>query len=530
MGHRHPLDRFALAAVLGGLVAARLAAGDAPQPWPQANGPFGNFVAPRYGHELVEDLEDARTVWTSEEAELGYAKTSVSGFFGQRANWPGHPGAANSLIAAEGMIFASSFRPAGETWQETKAQQLAKFTPEQQAKIRRALSIDADDITVAIDMATGKTAWKRIEAGRGFFRGMGKRGGWGVSPVYHDGAVISLGTTGRLYAYDARTGATRWEADLGATHRAWEEQKRRCLAAKIGPEDSAHASLVAAEGVVVVPLFDGVDMTLRGVDARTGATRWEVPAANAKTATPALWRHGDRTYVLCATHGGCDYRNGRLRLIDPRDGKVLWTVERLGNNHFSLAPSERHVLVNIGSSAADKGAPLMRFACYRLSPEGATRAWEMPDAPEFQHEGRYEASDWRKHLIRDGRVYFYSRAPGAASGTLYTFSILDEATGAILHQRPGRGAEDALVNCQFYLIEDRILQIPDAAHAERFSLRLWRDDPKRLEPLGAAWRPHVGVTAYNVYMEFPYADGRIYVRTIEGTVRCYDLRRAGAAR
>ena len=245
-----------LAALLAALQAPCAAASDAAPPWPQANGPFGNFNPRQYGVKLVDDLSQARAVWTSEESDLGYAKTSSSGFVSSRAQWPGHPGSANGLIAAEGMIFASSFRPAGEAWAESFAKQrgdiMSRYSPEEQARLRRALSIDADDFVVAIDMATGKTAWKAVEERKGLFRGMGKRSGWGVTPAYHAGKVFSMGTTGRLYCYDARTGEKVWETDIGKTHQAWEAEKKQRLEEKSLASGGQYVSLVVADGVLTV--------------------------------------------------------------------------------------------------------------------------------------------------------------------------------------------------------------------------------------------------------------------------------------
>jgi outer membrane protein assembly factor BamB len=266
-------------------------------------------------------------------------------------------------------------------------------------------------------------------------------------------------------------------------------------------------------------------MSLRGVDPADGKTLWEVPGATAKTATPALWCHEGRQYVLAATHGDPNQRTARLRLIDPRTGKVLWTVDGLCNTHFSLAPSEKHVLVNVGSKTTGHGKrPWMLLGCYRLSPEGARLAWTMPDELEFWHEGAYEASDMRKYLIRDGKVYYSSRARNPDQSMVYAFFVFDEETGEVLFRQRLNEKTEA-PRGQTYLIEDRLLQVPDASHGDRLTLRLWTADPKDLRALCDPWNPpHTATTAYNVFMEFPYADGRIYMRAKDGTVRCYDLR------
>jgi outer membrane protein assembly factor BamB len=524
----------ALVLLLAGVLAGAAAEPDAEPGWPQVNGPFGNFNPRRYGVELVDDLSQAKQLWVSEENDLGYGKTGSSFFVSARAKWPGHPGSASGLIAAEGKCFASSFRPAGEAWAEAFAKArgdiFAKCSVEEQKSLRRGLSIDADDFVVAIDMATGKTIWKAVEERKGLFRGMGKRSGWGVTPAYHAGKVFSMGTTGRLYAYEAGTGKKVWETDIGKTHQAWEAEKKQHLEKRTLPSGGQYVSLIVADGVLVVPLYDGFDVSLRGVDSASGKTLWEVPAATAATATAALWWHKGREYVLAATHGGGDHRQGKLRLIDPKDGKVLWKVEKLGNTHFSLAPSEKHVLVNVGSKTMGWGdAPWMLLGCYRLSLEGAELVWTMPDELEVWHEALYEASDWRKYLIRDGRVYYYSRSRNPDKSDVWAFFIFDEETGKVLYRQRGRGEAEVPVPGQHYLIEDRLLQVPDASHGTRITLRLWTTDPKDLRPLCAGWDPpHPGTTAYNVFMEFPYVDGRILMRAQDGTVRCYDLRRQGA--
>ncbi len=59
----------------------------------------------------------------------------------------------------------------------------------------------------------------------------------------------------------------------------------------------------------------------------------------------------------------------------------------------------------------------------------------------------------------------------------------------------------------------------------RIPFRLWTTDPSAIRALSEVWNaPHPSTTGYNVFMEFPYVDGRIFMRAKDGTVRCYDLR------
>lgn len=519
--------------LLAGLLAGTITAGepDLKPAWPQSSGPFGNFNPRQYGCKLVDDLKQVKSVWTSEENDLGYGKTGSSGFIGNRANWPGHPGAANGLIAAEGMIFAASFRPAGEVWANGTrgGVDLSKFTPEQQERLKRALSIDADDFVVAIDQATGKTVWKMVEEKKGLFRGMGKRGGWSVSPAYYAGKVFTMGTTGLLYCYDSKTGKKVWESDIGKTHQQWEGDKKKCLEKKELAPSGQQVSLVIADGVLIVPLYDGLDMSIGGVDVQTGKMLWQVANATAGTATPALWRHEGHEYVLVATRGSDAKNEAKMRLIAPKDGKVLWTVEGLAHTQFSLAPSEKSVMVNVGSKKEScfKGLNWMLLGCYQLSLDGAKLLWTMPDEIESYYEPVAEASEWRKYLINDGKVYYNSFTPKDPN-TQNVFTIFDEATGKIL----GRMKEEKKgipFMTMSYLLEDRMLTTPDASHSNttnsRIPFRFWTTDPKDIRAISPEWKaPHPSTGGYNVFMEFPYVDGRIYMRAKDGTVRCYDLR------
>jgi len=217
------ISRF-VASLLICLLSISIAVAD----WPQANGPHGNFTPQQTEAELLDDASQAKQVWLSEESDLGYAKGSVSGYLKNLAVWPGHPGSASGPIVADGLLFVTSFRPSGEPWAENLPQYQnhdnrtanKPFDQEQLARLRQNLRILADDLTVAIDLETGKTVWKAVEEGKGLNRYMGKRQGFNVAPTYHDGTLFSMGTTGLVYAYNARTGDKIWETDIGKAHEA----------------------------------------------------------------------------------------------------------------------------------------------------------------------------------------------------------------------------------------------------------------------------------------------------------------------
>jgi outer membrane protein assembly factor BamB len=72
-----------------------------------------------------------------------------------------------------------------------------------------------------------------------------------------------------------------------------------------------------------------------------------------------------------------------------------------------------------------------------------------------------------------------------------------------------------------------MLYSPDAAHFKAIKWQFLTLDPKNFKPLGELWlAPHDNTTAYEVFIELPYVDGLLLMRTWKGQVVCYDLRKA----
>ncbi|GIW80864.1 MAG: hypothetical protein KatS3mg105_2671 [Gemmatales bacterium] len=490
--------------------------------WPMNNGPFGNFNPRRYGHRLVDDLAKTRLLWRSED-HFGFGKGGASSFLSDLIIRPTHPGSCFGPIIADGLIFVSSFQPSGRVWAENLPH-LKNFqkpiAAEQRKKLQQQLRIGADDLLIALDQRTGKTVWKAVEEGKGLNRYMGKRLGFGVAPAWLDGKVFNMGTTGRLYAYEARSGNKLWETDLGKTHLAMEARKKKCLDAKtllgyLGWD----ASLVVADGVLVVPLFDAApDVSLRGVDPMSGKTLWEIPAINCQYATPAVLHYEQREYLLVATS------KGSLHMIDPRRGKVLWTVDKLAPNWASLTCSADHVIVNIGSQKAGpkRGIHFGLYGAYRFSPKGAQRAWSMQDRTENLFVNWMDSCARRAVVMRDGLVYlFCSHHPVDGKQHLH---VIEEKTGKLLHSE-----ENDFRGSMMLLVEDRLIKWCDAAHKAKTGgsrMEMFSADPSNFKRLGSIYAPpEAPSTGYEVYMEYPYADGCLFQRTETGHLCCYDLRK-----
>jgi outer membrane protein assembly factor BamB len=499
--------------------------------WPCLNGPTGNLQPVPTDVRRVDDLSEARIAWIGDERDFGTSKTGSQSYRGAEdiaarlgPEASSHPGNWANPVVADGRVFASSFRPAGPFHTAT-----AKG---KSGDVPVAFRLDAEDVVFALDATTGKTLWKTAEPG-GILRGGGKRGGFQVAPCYADGRVFSLGSTGRLFAHDAATGAKLWQTDIGPTAHTEAKRREEGLAAaaqgKFTPPAGLEwfTSLVFAESVLVAPTFAGSnygrDTGLRGYDPQDGKLLWEAKDAISKWTTPSVWRHGDREYLLCATIAGS------LRLLDPRDGRELWRVDGLGPHYFPLAPSGTTVLVN-ARPTVDKRTPGL-YAAYRISPTAATFAWTLPDEPRNQIPTWFDSCCRQRYAIRDGRVYLSTEGTKDVPGR---FLILDEQTGAILAEHSNASPNEAdRIAGLFYLVGDRILCRVDSHHGAdrggRHPLLLWSVAGDRIVrlPEGGGVRGLDLVefaTAYEVFQELPIVVGRVFERTDDGRLACYDLR------
>lgn len=486
--------------------------------WPSLQGPNGNFTPVRTGKKLVDDLADARLVWESKETDFGKAKHTTSTFkkagnimaiLGPDA--AARPGGWAAPIIAEGKLFASTFRPSGKTYD---VQTLRGGTEKGR--------LEAEDVVIALDAKTGKTIWKVAEPG-GFVWGVGKRHGYQVAPVYYNGKVFSMGTTGRVFAYSAADGTKFWETK--PEPKMVEERDTHLAKSHILQASSRYGwqqSLVFADNTLVVPRKSN----LIGLNPKNGQRKWELEKVISSWATPSPWKHGEKDYLLSAT---VDIpTQAKLYLIDPSVGKIVWTMAGLHGTHFTLSPSENIVLVNVGStinrvkpnstSIRDDNGKVYygRPGAYRITPSGAERLWSFPDQPQFLFPTWFDSAARTRFVIRDDLVYYSSGGPNRESD--FRMIVADANTGKILANEPREN------DYWFQLIEDKILHAIDWSHGKRARFDLYSADPSHFKKLGEPWAPDQPLTtAYLVPMEPPVINGKIFLRTETGTVVCYDL-------
>ena len=302
-----------------------------------------------------------------------------------------------------------------------------------------------DNELLCFEAAGGKPLWKA-----GVPEGAG--GPFGTPCVA--GGRIYVVINGRPCCYDAATGAKAW------------------MAASLGKE--VNTSPLVAEGVAV---FSGQN-TLRAFDAASGKLLWNQPQAgadNTVNASPALWRHGGKAYVIVNA-------TGAQVCVDVKTGDVKWRTERGGGFQTPAVSGDIEV---VGTS----GAGGEWITGYQLSVEGAQKIWEV----------RLASQDSSPTIVGP---YVY-----AASGEEMVCLALD--SGQVLWRTPMKvkyGSSIAADGKLFILTDDGR------------SIACLKATPEKFTPLGGQ------VLEAYICTTPAIADGRLYVRLKKFLV-CYDLRK-----
>lgn len=478
----------------------------------------GTFTPPVEQLPLLRVPGEARVAWELKHP-MGLQKTN-------KAREGEFYGGTACVIVGEGRVFTSYFRPSGDVLNEKRVNRY--YPLDKQPRSLR--QIDADDVTVAVDAETGTLLWMAEEKGAGMNFLFGKRGHYGVTPAYADGRVFSWGALGRIYAYDATSGRKLWESGAPAFYQKASAAKKTALEEQSILDtyggarlfENLRTGLVAVEGMLVAP--DGLG-GLIGFEAATGQKRWELPAVIASGATPAIWRHAGTAYLLCPHGSG---NEGKITLLAPADGRVIWTHRHAGPAHTSLVIGGDYVFFNTRGNMrmgqqgpqGDRQAGSGLLACYRLTLDGPRQLWRFEDAPPNWHAIRPDRGKNRRIAIRDGIGYLLLGDPQKLVAVeLETGKILQRDTMEL----PGTA-------CSPVLAEDRLFMPLDLAHSwDSVKIALYALRPggqfERLGEIATAGQLKIDVvTDYEVANEMAYWKGRFYMKTRAG-VACVDVRR-----
>ncbi len=478
-----------------------------------------NRATPTQGLELIDDLTKMQKVFETKDSHAGVGKALYGGQRreGKAIGVEVLPGGTSSMIIAEDTIYIAYYRPSGEVklaGDKTSFRTVGNrkgWNPD-------IWSISADDCLVAIDAETGKQKWIAANKDKGVNRVQIKRGDWGSSPCYADGTVFFVGTTGRVYAHDAKTGKLLWESK--APGNEWiEKDKAEALKEKRWAKSvhGLHTSPRVADGVLVAPALIGDGLC--GFDVKTGTLLWTLVEPRkqfiSQLATPRVWKHDGREYILAHN------RSGTMSLIEPKSGKVLWRQDGNGNTPGSIPLVGDIAMINISSN--DEGDAL--WGAYRISLTGAEKIWSLPEGPKYTHQSKPDNGPRAGYAVRDGVAWFWtgntksSKEYRKADKRQHLLLAVDIRTGKILSETI---VQQKHIHPQ--IAEDKLLLWSDASHGNPWSASWFTLDPKDPKPLTMDTAlPASTISGYLVVMDTPIINGRLYIRTIGG-VACFDLR------
>lgn len=257
-----------------------------------------------------------------------------------------------------------------------------------QGMIFTAGDFDRQEVVLALDM-DGKLLWKQPNGDAWRRASPGSR----ATPTYSDGAVYHMNPSGRLAAYEAKSGKPLWVVDLKA------EFDARC-----GIWGFAEHVVVDGEKVLCMP--GGPRGRVVALDKRTGKTLW----VNTEIEHSAAYCSG-----AVVTHGGTrqwiSMTQRSVVGVDIETGALVWSapfVPRSPQNALKPVFQDGCVFIACGHSS---GGTLIR-----MNPGSplASTVWHRQDLDDC-HSGA---------LLLDGRLYGSACRVGAKS-----FYCVDFLTG-----------------------------------------------------------------------------------------------------
>lgn len=296
---------------------------------------------------------------------------------------------------------------------------------------------EGKEVISSIDMKSGKTLWSQSYPAdfnkNRYAREMDK--GPYSTPLVHDGSLYTLGTTGILSSFDARTGDLKWRKDFSE----YADTSRLFCGTAMSP--------LVDRGLLMVHVGDDRTGWVIGFDANTGSERWRWKGDGPGYASPIVADlEGERQFITLTDKSVIG--------ISVEDGRLLWS--------FSHADEWNE---NIVTPVLDGN---------RLIISGVRQGTR---AIELKKNGEAWAPT---QLWHNSKIRMYMSSPVLSGGFLYglsslrkgQFFCLDIRNGEARWTTLGREAENAsiLASQEFlFLLTDEGRLIVAAKSPEGFS-------------------------------------------------------------
>lgn len=189
---------------------------------------------------------------------------------------------------------------------------------------------DFDDVEMLFALSMeGKLLWKSANGEAWLGPSPGSR----TTPTYNDGMLYHMNPSGRLAAYEARSGKQVWAVDL-----------KRAFDAQFGVWAAAENVVVEGDKVLCMP--GGPRGRVVALDKRTGKTLW---------ANTEIEHHAAYCSPLVVTHAGVrqliTMTQKSVVGVDVQTGKLLWSapfVPRSPQNALTPVYHDGYVFVACG--------------------------------------------------------------------------------------------------------------------------------------------------------------------------------------
>lgn len=490
----------------------------ATDPWPHDAewthwlGPDGSLRGALHSGSLIRDPARAMLRWKAESHLPNGGKGQVTryGGFGSATRNPS--GGGSSPIVSDGKVYLYWYEPNGPLYRKSEEEKRAP-TGYFMKSMWQTL---ADDHIGCFDAITGERLWEAVYplGGMTFFHQ--KSCLINSTLAVSEGALVAVGSSGRVYCLDPKSGEQRWQVLLPYHEHV---TRRYALSGEgAGGRARPHAVTIARGRAYVADESRG----LLALDLTSGAKTWHRRSVLGAQVTPQVWRQGEVVLLLTQDDGGT------VHALDPATGEDRWAITGLPKHAYKTINNFVLGDMLLVQSAVLEDAPKGQgraIAGFRLSADRATKVWELSGErycwPHNGGAGSMAALDAHRAAILMGKS-------AGARGNLPTLIVVDVRDGKVLQKRNDtqRGLNynmSLMVTCG-----DLLIFHADINHnAQAFhGYRITQDH------LDLLWVNHhfghAETTSYETPTVNPFTAGRLFVRGAYG-LYCYDLR-AGRSR
>ena len=337
--------------------------------------------------------------------------------------------------------------------------------------------IDDQEITEALDAATGEGIWKTNHSTR-FRPQVGGGDGPLCTPTVSNNKVITFGTQGMLTCLNAQTGKILWQ------HRTHEE-----FDAGEGYFGSGSSPLVI-DNHVVVNVGGRTGAGVAGFDLATGTVVWKTTDEPSSYAAPSSVMLGKQQHVVVITRYQC-------LLIDPRNGAIGWSFP------FGMRGPTVNAATPITWRDQANGHRLLVTASYGIGSVCATFT-KTEVTPQWSGTDSL-ASQYCTPILRKGHLYCID---GRDDGPPGAMTCIDITTGKAVWREENFGYGNLLA------ADNKVLAVKTNG-----DIALLNVSPQGMTVLGQS-QPLPGTIRALPTL----AQGRLFVRN-DDTLVCLDISR-----